>query len=73
MAAVEFAVVALIDLPLFLATHNPDKVSGTFGENAYQLVIFLLIVAAVLAGIYTFEPKRYGRPPRPTVLREPCS
>jgi transcriptional regulator with XRE-family HTH domain len=58
LAAVEFLVVGLIDLPLFLATHNPDKVSGTFGENAYQLVIFLLVVAAIVAGIYTFEAKR---------------
>jgi transcriptional regulator with XRE-family HTH domain len=58
LAAVEFVVVGLIDLPLFLASHNPDKVSGTFGENAYQLVIFLLVVAAVVAGIYTFESKR---------------
>jgi transcriptional regulator with XRE-family HTH domain len=58
LAAVQFAVVGLIDLPLFLASHNPDKITGTFGENAYQLVIFLMVVAALVAGIYTFESKR---------------
>jgi transcriptional regulator with XRE-family HTH domain len=55
---VQLAVVALVDVPRFLSTDNPDEISGTFGENPYQLVFFLLVVAAVLAGIFTFEHRR---------------
>ncbi|HYP48638.1 MAG TPA: helix-turn-helix transcriptional regulator [Thermoleophilaceae bacterium] len=55
---VQLAVVATIDLPRFISTDNPDEISGTFGENPYQLVFFLLVVAAVLAGIFTFEHRR---------------
>jgi DNA-binding XRE family transcriptional regulator len=58
LLVVELAVVALIDLPRFLGTDNPDEITGTFGENPYQLVFFLLVVAAVLAGIFTFEHRR---------------
>jgi DNA-binding XRE family transcriptional regulator len=58
LLVVQLAVVALIDLPRFLASDNPDEISGTFGENPYQLVFFLLVVAAVLAGIFTFEHRR---------------
>jgi transcriptional regulator with XRE-family HTH domain len=58
LAVTQVIVVAVVDLPLFLATHNPDRISGTFGENAYQLVIFLLAAAALVAGVYTFEKKR---------------
>jgi DNA-binding XRE family transcriptional regulator len=54
----ELAVVALIDLPRFASSRNPDLISGTFGTNAYQLVFFLLMVAALLAGIFTLEPGR---------------
>ena len=58
LLVVELAVVALIDVPRFLGSDNPDEISGTFGENPYQLVFFLLVVAAVLAGIFTFEHRR---------------
>lgn len=58
LACVEFAVVLLIDLPEYLKTRNPDLVSGTFGENAYQLVFFLLMCAALVAGILTVERRR---------------
>jgi hypothetical protein len=44
----QFIVVLLIDLPLFLRTHNPDYISGTFGTNQYQYVFFMLIVAAMI-------------------------
>jgi transcriptional regulator with XRE-family HTH domain len=59
LAWVEFAVVLFIDLPQYLNIHDPDLVSGTFGENAYQLVFFLLMAAALVAGISTVER---GRP-----------
>ena len=54
----ELLVVVVIDLPRFLDSHNPDLISGTFGTNAYQLVFFLLVFTALLAGIATLEPER---------------
>jgi transcriptional regulator with XRE-family HTH domain len=58
LGVVELAVVGLIDLPRFLTAQNPDLISGTFGTNGYQLVFFLLVFGAVLAGIFTFEHQR---------------
>jgi hypothetical protein len=59
LGLLQLAVVALVDLPRFATSgRNPDLISGTFGTNAYQLVFFLLVVAALLAGIFTFEPNR---------------
>jgi transcriptional regulator with XRE-family HTH domain len=60
LALLQFVIVALVDLPRFLATGNPDVMTGTFGENGYQLVFFLLVTAAVVAGIYTFEKGRWA-------------
>jgi hypothetical protein len=58
LGLLELAVVALFDLPKFVTSRNPDQISGTFGTNAYQLVFFLFMVAALLAGIFTLEPGR---------------
>jgi hypothetical protein len=58
LACVEFAVVAFGDVPEYIRTKNPDYVSGTFGENAYQLVFFLLMCSALVAGIMTTERRR---------------
>jgi transcriptional regulator with XRE-family HTH domain len=58
VGVVELLVVVLIDVPRFISSGNPDVVSGTFGTNAYQLVFFLLLFTALLAGIYTFEKQR---------------
>jgi transcriptional regulator with XRE-family HTH domain len=58
LGLLQLTVVALIDLPRFAASGNPDLISGTFGTNAYQLVFFLLVVAALLAGIFAFEARR---------------
>ena len=58
LGVIQLLVVALIDLPRFISSGNPDVVSGTFGTNAYQLVFFLLVFTALLAGIFTFEKKR---------------
>jgi hypothetical protein len=55
---VELLVVAGIDLPTFAGSRNPDDISGTFGENAYQLVFFLIVAATLVAGISTFEKGR---------------
>ena len=58
LGLVQLVVVAVIDLPRFISSGNPDEIAGTFGTNAYQLVFFLLLVAALLAGIFTLEPSR---------------
>ena len=58
LGLLQFVVVALVDLPRYASSGNPDVISGTFGTNAYQLVFFLLVVAALLAGIFTLEPER---------------
>lgn len=57
-----------IDLPLFLSEGNPDVISGTFGENPYQLVFFLLVVIGLLAGIFTFEKRRLAARVAPALL-----
>jgi transcriptional regulator with XRE-family HTH domain len=58
LGVVQIVVVALIDIPRFVGGNNPDDITGTFGTNAYQLVFFLLIFVALLAGIYTYERQR---------------
>jgi transcriptional regulator with XRE-family HTH domain len=58
LGVLQFAVILLHDLPTFLTSRNPDDIVGTFGGNAYQLVFFLLVFAALVAGIATFEPER---------------
>ena len=58
LALVQLVVVAAVDVPRFIPSQDPDVISGTFGTNAYQLVFFLLVAGALLAGIFTFEPDR---------------
>jgi hypothetical protein len=58
LGLVQLTVIALIGLPRFATSRNPDFISGTFGTNAYQLVFFLLVVASLLAGIFVLEPRR---------------
>ena len=47
-----------VQLPQYLASRNPDVITGTFGENPYQLVFFLLVLIGLFAGIFTFENRR---------------
>jgi hypothetical protein len=58
LGLLQLPVVALVDLPRYASSGNPDLITGTFGTNAYQLVFFLLVVAALLAGVVTIEPRR---------------
>jgi len=58
LGIVQFLVVGGFDLPRFLSSGNPDYISGTFGDNGYQLVFFLLLLTALLAGMRAFEPER---------------
>ncbi len=44
-------VVAVYDFPSFLAYADPDKLSGTFGNNAYQFSFFLALAAGLLLGL----------------------
>lgn len=52
MVLVEAAVVLLVNIPVFLATHNPDTVSGTFGNNCYQFSAFLVLMGGYFMGQY---------------------
>jgi transcriptional regulator with XRE-family HTH domain len=58
LGVIQLVVVAVVDLPRFVASGNPDVVSGTFGTNGYQMVFYLLVFTALLAGIFTFEKHR---------------
>jgi transcriptional regulator with XRE-family HTH domain len=58
LGLLQLVVVASVDLPQFLSHQDPDRITGTFGENAYQLVFFMLVFACVVAGIFTFEKQR---------------
>ncbi|MBN1461282.1 MAG: hypothetical protein JXA57_17270 [Armatimonadetes bacterium] len=51
LGVVQITVGLLYDLPKFIATGNPDYVSGTFGFNAYQFTYFIgLWLLYVLGG-----------------------
>src|SRR5688500_338982 len=54
----QIVVVVFFNLPKFVTDRNPDYISGTFGENGYQLVLFLLVAIAGLAGLLTYDSKR---------------
>lgn len=58
LGILQFAVVLIAQVPEFLSTGDPDVISGTFGENPYQLVFFLIVVGAHVAGTAVFEPTR---------------
>jgi transcriptional regulator with XRE-family HTH domain len=68
LGVVQLAVVALIDLRRFARAQTGDVISGTFGTNAYQLVFFLLVLIGLLAGIFTFEPKRLAAKLAPALI-----
>lgn len=44
------AVVVFINIPTFIATRDPDVVSGTYGLNAYQFSVLLVLCGALLLG-----------------------
>lgn len=68
LVILEFLVVLAVDLPKFAHTTNPDNISGTFGQNAYQLVFFLIVGASLIAGIATFEAGRLAARAAPFLL-----
>jgi len=68
LCVLQLLVVLVFDIPVFLSEGNPDVFSGTFGENPYQLVFFLLVASGLLAGIFTFEKRRAAARLTPILL-----
>ncbi len=64
----QLAVVFTIDLARFSSNHDPDEITGTFGTNQNQLTFFLLIVATLLAGVFTFERRRLSARLAPALI-----
>ena len=58
IGVIEVVVVLLFNIPLFLSMRNPDVISGTFGENGYQLVLVLFVIISSLAGVLAYDRKR---------------
>lgn len=56
---INVAVVIFIDLPRFISTRNPDVMSGTYGLNAYQFSLILVVFGGLFLGI--FELHRFSR------------
>ena len=50
MLIVQAAAVIFINFPMFLATKNPDVMSGTFGQNSYQFSVLLIIMGGFFLG-----------------------
>lgn len=57
LLVINIAVVVFINIPHFIATRNPDVVSGTYGLNAYQFSILLVICAGLLLGEEEFHKR----------------
>lgn len=55
MFIVEGAVVAFVSFPSFIATGNPDVMSGTFGLNSYQFSALLIIIGGYFLGKSRYE------------------
>jgi hypothetical protein len=68
LGVVQLIVVAVINLPEFIASNNPDEIAGTFGTNAYQLVFFLLLFSSLLIGIRVHEPQRLAAKLAPALI-----
>jgi transcriptional regulator with XRE-family HTH domain len=60
LGVIQLIIVFAYQAPTFVLAGdpNPDRVSGTFGDNAYQLVFFLLLFISVVGAIYVHEPRR---------------
>jgi len=56
---VNIIVLILIDLPQFWRTHNPDVISGTYGLNAYQFSVLLIICSGLLLGENEFQRRSH--------------
>ncbi|MDZ7267773.1 MAG: hypothetical protein ONB48_15870 [candidate division KSB1 bacterium] len=61
LLVVNIIIVVFIDLPRFLATQNPDVISGTYGLNAYQFSVLLVICGGLLLGDDEFQQRQRWR------------
>jgi hypothetical protein len=57
MVLVESAAVIFYGLPIFLLTHDPDKISGTFGKNPYQFSALLILMGGYVLGRQVISKK----------------
>ena len=55
---IEILAVLLISIPAFITTQDPDKVSGTFGNNCYQFSVLLSIMGGICLGRYYLQQKK---------------
>lgn len=59
MLLIQIAVVLLVSYPALLLTGNPDKMSGTFGNNSYQFTALLIIIGGYLLGRQIGNKRRW--------------
>ena len=57
MLIIQVLVVVFINYPLLISTGNPDKMSGTFGNNSYQFTALLIIIGGFLIGRQFANPR----------------
>lgn len=57
MLIIQVLVVVFINYPLLITTGNPDKMSGTFGNNSYQFTALLIIIGGFLIGRQFANPR----------------
>lgn len=50
LLVINIVIVIFINLPTFIITRNPDVISGTYGKNAYQFSILLIITGTYFLG-----------------------
>jgi transcriptional regulator with XRE-family HTH domain len=60
LGVIQLIVVFTYQVPTFMLTGDPepDRISGTFGNNAYQLVFFLLLFVTLVGATYVHDPGR---------------
>jgi len=57
LLAVNILIVVLHNIPVFIITGNPDVVSGSYGLNAYQFTMLLVICGGLLLGDATINKR----------------
>lgn len=58
MLLIEIVVVVFVSYPTLIFTGNPDKMSGTFGNNSYQFTVLLIIIGGYLLGKQLAAPRK---------------
>ncbi|MCC7438559.1 MAG: hypothetical protein IT211_08685 [Armatimonadetes bacterium] len=55
---IEIITIFSVSMPAFILTQDPDKVSGTFGNNCYQFSVLLTIMGGFCLGEYYLQRKK---------------